>query len=132
MPPAARLRGPASDQGSDDMVAKTMPKTTTATAEASSKTAFPSPSTISNATVFVSVLAGRLKRGDIDFFLCSVAAGIFRFTASTVLRQRQQILSRFAPRPGLVALRQTFVHRCQLLDVRIRKSLCRLAEVGAG
>ena len=55
------------DQGSDDMVAKTMPKRTTAPAEAISKTAFPNPSTISNATVFVSVLAGRLKRSDIDF-----------------------------------------------------------------
>jgi len=91
-----------------------MPKTTTATAEASNTMAFPSPSTISNATVLVSVLAGRLKRSDIDFFLCSIAAGILRFIPSTVLRQRQQILSRFAPRPGLVALRQTFVHRRQI------------------
>src|SRR5215467_588621 len=85
------------NHGSDDMVAKTMPKTTTAAAEAISKTAFPSPSAISNATVFVSVLAGRMKRSDIDFVLCSVDAGILRFTASTVLRPRRQILSRFAP-----------------------------------
>jgi hypothetical protein len=102
------------DHGSDDMVAKTTPKTTTATAEAISKTAFPSPSAISSAMVFVSVLAGRVKRSDIDVFLCSVAAGILRFTTSTVLRQRQQILSRFAPRPGLVAPRQTLVHRRQI------------------
>ena len=45
----ARLRD---GYGSDDMAARTMPKTTTATAEAISTTAFPSPSTISNATIF--------------------------------------------------------------------------------
>src|SRR5262249_41645359 len=60
------------DHGSDDMVAKTTPKTTMAPAEAISKTAFPSPSAISNATVFVSASAGRLKRSDIDFLPRSV------------------------------------------------------------
>jgi hypothetical protein len=51
------------------MAASTMPKTTIAAVEAISTTAFPSPSRISNATVFHGVLLGRLKRGDIDFFL---------------------------------------------------------------
>ena len=65
------LRG---DYGSDDMAARTMLKATTATVEAISKTTFPSPSTISNATVFHGVLLGRLKLSDIDFFLWSVDA----------------------------------------------------------
>jgi len=60
------------------MAARRMPKTTTATVEAISATAFPSPSTISNATVFHGVLIGRLKRSDIDFFLWSVDAGILQ------------------------------------------------------
>jgi hypothetical protein len=68
----------ADDYGSDDMAARTMPKTTTATVEAISTTAFPSPSTISNATVFHGVLLGRLKRSDIDFFLWSVDASILQ------------------------------------------------------
>jgi hypothetical protein len=56
------------------MAARTMLKTTTATVEAISITAFPSPLTISNATVFHGVLLGRLKLSDIDFFLWSVDA----------------------------------------------------------
>src|SRR5947207_7652829 len=56
--------------GSNDMAARTMLITTTATVEAINTTAFPSPSTISNATVFHGVLLGRLKqRSHIDFFL---------------------------------------------------------------
>jgi hypothetical protein len=66
------------DYGSDDMAARTMLKTTTATVEAISMMAFPSPSTISNATVFHGVLLGRLKLSDIDFFLCSVDATVLQ------------------------------------------------------
>jgi hypothetical protein len=60
------------------MAARTMLKTMTATVEAISKTALPSPSTISNATVFHGVLLGRLKLSDIDFFLCSVGATVLQ------------------------------------------------------
>jgi hypothetical protein len=42
------------------------------------RTAFPNPSTISNATVSHDGLLGRLKRSDIDFFLCSVDASILQ------------------------------------------------------
>ena len=57
------------DYANDDMAARIMPKTTIAAVEAISTTAFPSPSTISNATVFHGVQFGRLKRSDIDLFL---------------------------------------------------------------
>ena len=66
------------DYGSDDMADRTMPNPTTATVETISTTAFPSPSTISNATVFHGVLLGRLKLSDIDFFLWSVDASVLQ------------------------------------------------------
>jgi len=60
------------------MAARTIPNTTTATFETISTTAFPSPSTISNATVFHGVLLGRLRLSDIDFFLWSVDASMLQ------------------------------------------------------
>jgi hypothetical protein len=80
-PPATSLKGAPrlrDDYGSDAMAARTVAKTTTAMVEAISTTAFPSPATISNATVFHSVPIGRLKRSDIDFFLWSVDASILQ------------------------------------------------------
>src|SRR5436309_427885 len=64
------------DYGSNDMAARTLLITTTATVEAIRTTAFPSPSTTSNATVFHGVLLGRLKLSDIDSFLWSVDASM--------------------------------------------------------
>jgi len=64
-----------------------MLNTTTATVEPISTTAFPSPSTISNATVFHGVLLGRVKLSDIDFFLWSVDASmlqVYRLRLSAV------------------------------------------------
>jgi hypothetical protein len=56
------------DYGSDDMAVRTKPNPTTATVETISTTAFPKPSTISNATVFHGVLLVRVKLSDIGFF----------------------------------------------------------------
>jgi hypothetical protein len=60
------------------MAARTMPNPTTATVETISTTAFRSPSTVSNATVFHDVLLGRLKLSDIDFFLWPVDASVLQ------------------------------------------------------
>jgi len=81
-PQGHRRRG--EDYGTDDMAAaRRMPKTTTTAVEAISTTAFPSPSTISDTTVFHGVLLGRLKRVDIDIFPWSVNAPSCRFTQLT-------------------------------------------------
>jgi hypothetical protein len=71
-------RGCGTSYGSDDMAARTTPKTTATTAEAISTTAFQNPSTISNPMVFHGVLVRRLKRSDIDFFLWAVDASLLQ------------------------------------------------------